>query len=86
MKKYRVLRDCHWNYGYWEEGQKVEFSDELKPPRHFQLVDRFGDDIIESVKPEPNTFSGINKARSESMPKTGMSAKSKSPVSHPSAI
>lgn len=89
MKHYRVLRDCHWNHGYWEENQKVTFADDVKPPEHFQEIDRFGDDVVvpaEPIVPEPTTFSGINKAREKAQPKVGMAATSKTPVSQKETI
>ena len=75
MKKYKVITECTWANGYWDKDRIVEFEDNLKPPEHFQLVDRHGDpvEIVEDgFKPTPATMSEINKERSANAPKTGM--------------
>jgi len=83
MVKYRVIRTCHWNYGYWEEGRIVELPEGTdghgllfpEPNNHFQRLDDDGKDVVAVTKihtREPgSTFSEMNKTL-EDIPNTGM--------------
>jgi hypothetical protein len=82
MVKYRVLRDCHWNYGYWEKDRVVEFPEGKNsngevfpiPNEHFQRLGEDGKDAVEVVPEKdttPRTFSELNKANDD-IPNTGM--------------
>lgn len=81
MAKYRVIRDCHWEHGYREQGSIIEVPEGVVPPEHFELVDKVKVQEEVVLAPEPKTFDAINKDRQKDVPKTGMAAKSKSSVS-----
>lgn len=78
MKKYKVIRDCHWGFGYREAGSIVELADDVVPPEHFQLLSDNSAPAAEiQSAPTPTSFSEINKSKKDAVIKTGMSAKPK---------
>lgn len=83
MAKYRVIRDCHWDFGYRDKGSIVEVADGVEVPEHFELIDKVKPAAEVNLAPEPKTFDAINKDRQKDTPKTGMAAKSKTSVSEP---
>lgn len=93
MVKYRVIRTCHWNYGYWDEGRVVEFPEGTDgkgeafpiPNAHFQRLDEDGKDVPVTpvLKPAPgSTFSDMNKEL-ETPITTGMMHERKKPGPKP---
>jgi len=89
MSRYRVLRDCHWNFGYWDEGRIVEIDDELNPPEHFKKLGRYGEEVDTApevrqpgqpdMKTTPATMKELNDQKKSQIPKTGMGSDTAEP-------
>jgi len=63
MRKWRVIRDCHWEGGYREEDEILKLPDDQEPNEHFE-------EIFDEREPRPrpeidpgSTLSGMQKAR-----------------------
>lgn len=71
MKRYIADVDSYGFQGkYWTKGEALELPDDAKCPEYFKPAEEVP--VEPTAAPEPNTYSGINKARDEGGVKTGM--------------